>query len=195
MPRVRFWIMTAVIVLVAIAALVATLDRTLPLLAAGESATMHKPASGWTSETILRKQAIATEIPEYPARAIHAHRSGVAVAMVYLNLAGHVSQVEILRSPGPAISESMRSSLSRWRFKPFRMPNGDPMLISGKITFYFELQKNRGVVLDPAEVGYVGQWPLVLRTEGVARGHVPDARQSTHMLQDRSAKSPRSRER
>lgn len=123
----------------------------------GTRQSAQPPVSGWTLERFLRKWAVKTVTPEFPISAIREHKSGVAVAMVYLDLDGRVSKVEILRSPSPAIADSMSAALSQWIFRPEPTPDGSPILISGKITFYFEIEGNKGVVRDPESAGYVGE--------------------------------------
>lgn len=156
----RFWIVTGGAVCIAFIAGSFALRGVISPVGGAESRRVQPPASAWTSETILRKQAIKVVRPEFPISAIISRSTGVAVAKVYLDRSGHVSQVEVLRSPTPAISGSMSAALSHWVFSPPTAPDGRPLLLSGKISFYFEIQGNKAEVLDPANAGYVGRWPL-----------------------------------
>jgi hypothetical protein len=165
MSKVRLRVTSGIVVSVVAVAAVIAVGRVASSLSSGKPVGITResaqpPISGTTSETFLRKWAVKTVMPEFPTSAIREHRIGVAVAIVYLDLSGRVSKVEILRSPAPAIADSMSAALSQWIFRPEPLPDGRPVLLSGKITFYFEIEGNKGVVLDPSSVGYVGESPL-----------------------------------
>jgi len=164
MSKATGWTAIGIVFFIAVVAIVFRIGAAIAPFSSRADLGTQSPASGWTSETILRKKAVKTVLPEFPVSATREHRSGVAVAMVYLDVRGHVSKVEVLRSPAPAIADSMSVALSQWIFEPFTTPDGQTLLISGKITFYFEIEHNKGVVLDPASVGYVGRWPPDLQT-------------------------------
>jgi outer membrane biosynthesis protein TonB len=157
MSKTNYWTIAGVttFAIAAIAAVLTVGVAVTPSVGRGQQG-MQAPLSGWTSEAILRKQAVKTVLPEFPAAALEAHRTGVAVAMVYLDLSGHVSRVQVLRAPARAIADSMSAALSQWIFRPLRTADGRLVLISGKITFYFEIEGNQALVLDPSSLGYVG---------------------------------------
>jgi TonB family protein len=116
-----------------------------------------------TSEQVLRAHATKVVRPAFPADASRHQQTGVAVAEVHLNPAGLVSQVEILEAPTPSIAQSVSEAVAQWQFTPFTMSSGEPMLLSAKLTFYFEMKGGKGVVLNPADTGYVGKWPETSR--------------------------------
>jgi TonB family protein len=156
MSKTNYWTIAGITFSIAAVAVVFTVGGAVTPSAGRGQQSVQAPLSGWTSETILRKQAVKTVLPEFPAAALEAHRTGVAVAMVYLDLSGHVSRVQVLRSPARAIADSMSAALSQWVFRPLLTADGRLVLISGKITFYFEIEGNKALVLDPSSVGYVG---------------------------------------
>jgi len=135
------------------------------------SQSPNLPVSGWTIERFLRMKATKVIRPDYPEDAIRAHKTGVAVAQIWLNQGGGVSKVEVLEAPCESIANSLRRAVTQWRFEAFTDNNGQPIVVSGKLTFYFQITNGKGTVLDPADTGYVGHWP--------EKGHPPSAQSKT----------------
>ena len=119
-----------------------------------------------TSERILRTMKISGDLPSFPSDAFRSCSFGVAVASVQLDPKGKVSSIQMLQSPAPSISKSISQTLSNWRFKPYFLKNGQQVVFSGLLTFYFEPKDGRPVVLNPNETGYVGHWPLMQSRTG-----------------------------
>ena len=117
------------------------------------------PLSGRTSGAVLRSMALKMVLPVYPQDALRKRKTGVAVADIHLSVEGAVTKVEVLEAPDPSIGNSVRDALSRWRFQPTDDSDGERAIeFSGKLVFYFEIRQGKGVVLFPAEAGYVGSW-------------------------------------
>ncbi|MGD0404487.1 MAG: TonB family protein [Candidatus Acidiferrales bacterium] len=113
--------------------------------------------SGWTIERILRSRAVKVVKPIFPEDAIRNQTTGVVVAEIHLDGSGVVTTVHILQAPSESTAASVSQAVSQWQFQPFPPPD-DKHIISGKLTFYFEFRHGKGIVLDPAETGYVGHW-------------------------------------
>jgi TonB family protein len=114
------------------------------------------PQRAWTSERIMRSKILSTVIPSYPTDAVQSRRNGVCVVYVSLDANGGVSSVQIVESPTMSIFNSVEQAVTRWRFKPFKAKDGEPILMSSKLTFYFEIKNGKGFVFDPNDAGYVG---------------------------------------
>lgn len=112
-----------------------------------------------TSGKVIRSMATKVVRPLFPEDAFHNRKVGVAVAKISLAANGYVLAVEVIETPTASIADSVRSAVAQWQFKPFRTKQGQAMLVSGKLTFYFEIRGGKGVVLDPTEAGYVGTYP------------------------------------
>ncbi len=97
-------------------------------------------------ETSLRRLAVTSVAPEYPASSLEAGASGIAVADVIAAQTGVVQSVEILEAPDQAIADAVRAALTRWKFPAGSFP------IHGKLTFYFRIEKGKGRVLDPQDM-------------------------------------------
>jgi len=100
------------------------------------------------NELSLRKAALTRLIPPLPVSFNQDCKQGVAVATVWVDPSGNVSDVRIETSPSKAIGESMLDALRRWRFLSGQDMN-EATGYMGKITYYFLEQNNHPQVLDP----------------------------------------------
>lgn len=66
--------------------------------------------------------ALSTPAPPYPDMARRYNVSGVVVAKLRVETDGHVSKVEIMRSPADILSDSTIRTCLKWRFKPLPEP-------------------------------------------------------------------------
>jgi TonB family protein len=121
--------------------------------------------TGKTSELNLRRQALRIVLPTYPSVAVRGHKTGVAVAKIYVGADGTVSGSELLESPTPSIADAVSRAVAQWQFKPFVWSDGKSVVVSSVLTFYFEFRNGKPVVLNPDEAGYVGKWPNTSRGE------------------------------
>ncbi|MFZ0821591.1 MAG: energy transducer TonB [Candidatus Acidiferrales bacterium] len=112
-----------------------------------------------TSERALRLHIINAPTPAFPIDALKRGKYGVVVASLDLDASGRVADVRILESPTSSMGDSVAKAISSWQFRPFKRKDGQPMRMSGKLTFYFELRGKEGIVLDPSQAGYVGRFP------------------------------------
>jgi TonB family protein len=120
----------------------------------------NKPAKSFTTAEInLRRMARKRSQPIYPEDALRDFKTGVAVAEIHLDERGRVVGVDMLEAPSISIRNSVSEALEHWRFDPALDENGKPALLSGKLTFYFEIKDGKGIVFDPADAGYLGRWP------------------------------------
>jgi TonB family protein len=122
-------------------------------------ASSDSPLSGWTVESILRAHATRTLRPEYPTDALLAGSYGVVVVEINLDITGLVAKQQILEAPCESIAKAVTQAVDQWHFGAFKDSHGRPMLVSGKLTFYFEIKDRKGFVLNPDETGYVGPGP------------------------------------
>jgi TonB family protein len=116
------------------------------------------PTRGHTSEATLRRIATKTILPSFPDDAARDNKTGVAVSEIQIDTGGHVSVVKVLEAPSPSIAESVSTALQKWEFRPLLDSDRKPVLLSGKITFYFEKVSGVPHVYDPIAIGYVGRW-------------------------------------
>jgi TonB family protein len=133
-----------------------SLSMLLALPAFAQSSSVAAGAT--TSGAGLRSLAVSKIRPIYPHDALKESITGVAVAQIHLTVEGRVETVNILQAPSPSIGQAVKSAVIQWRFQPNNGSNGEPpLLVSGKLVFYFEIRGGKGVVLFPEETGYVGR--------------------------------------
>jgi len=103
-------------------------------------------------EIALRASAVRMIPPTYPRRSVAGRTEGVAVADLELTRDGAVRGVTILESPDSEIARELTTVLKQWRFSltSEEGPLAD-LPVRGKLTYYFVLEGQDGVVLTPLE--------------------------------------------
>lgn len=125
----------------------------LPILAFAFSAPLamgvqYKVAT--VPEKTLRKFAKTVVMPQYPDASQRDGAQGVAVAQLDINEEGTVNKVEVLEAPDDAIANALVTALKMWTFqRPIEDSTNKPIRLTGKLTFYFVIEKGRGVVRNP----------------------------------------------
>lgn len=122
------------------------------LILAGLTFLMSRPvySTGYVviGEARLRKLAITSPTPEYPATSKRNRATGVSVTKFYVDEKGHVENIQVLQAPDQFIEASLVKAISQWKFQPYHS-DGRLMRILGKLTFYFVLERGRGRVQNP----------------------------------------------
>jgi TonB family protein len=114
-------------------------------------ATQDKPAI-LVGEDGMRKSATKTVMPAYPQEALKKRLHGVCVSEVQYDGKGDVTKVSILEGPADTIGDSVTQALKQWKFVPSKRMDGTPVNIRGKLTFYFEIDKDgKGRVENPKQ--------------------------------------------
>ncbi len=98
--------------------------------------------------------------PIYPKDEVQNRKHGVCVVSIILDANGRVTSVQALETPTISMFNSVAKAVAQWTFKPFKSQDGEPILMSGRLTFYFEIKNGKGLVLDPKDAGYVGTYPV-----------------------------------
>jgi TonB family protein len=99
-------------------------------------------------EAVVRRLATSTVLPVYPESSKNRGTKGVAVAQVYVNEKGLLSDVEILEAPDSEIEEAVIKAVKRWKFNSVRV-DGKAMAFAGKLTFYFVINDGQASVQNP----------------------------------------------
>jgi TonB family protein len=114
-------------------------------------------------EQSLRARAIASPKPAYPRDLVKRGVEGPAVASVIVGEDGTVEAVVVIQSPDPLIASEMQQALKAWTFRPLRIgmgPSGQPARVASKLTLYFRVKDNIGIVLNPAELSAAANGPV-----------------------------------
>jgi len=123
------------------------------------SASTSFVAEGWqanvirTAESGIRRLATQKPSPVYPPASIAQKRTGVAVATIVSQPDGRVTTVTVLEAPDDATGAAVREALLKWVIAPMTvMGRTEPYGVSGRVTFYFRIEKGQGRVLSPEEM-------------------------------------------
>jgi len=104
------------------------------------------------NEDGMRKSASKTVMPSYPAEALKRREQGVAVVEVQYDTKGDVVNTSVVETPSKSIGDEVVKAVRQWKFVPSAKRDGTPVSIRGKLTFYFEIDKQgKGVVQNPKQ--------------------------------------------
>ena len=101
----------------------------------------------------IRKSASKTVMPLYPEEALKKREQGVAVIELEFDAKGDVVDISVLETPSKSIGDAVVIAAKQWKFVPTRKKgDGAPVSIRGKLTFYFEIDKDgKGRVQNPKQ--------------------------------------------
>jgi TonB family protein len=100
----------------------------------------------------MRKSASKTVMPTYPEEAVKKREQGVAVIELVYDAKGDVVSTDVLEAPSKSIGDSVVRALKQWKFVPSKKEDGTPVSVRGKLTFYFEIDKEgNGRVQNPKQ--------------------------------------------
>lgn len=100
----------------------------------------------------MRKSTSKTVMPSYPPDAIKKREQGVAVVELVYDAKGDVINTAILEAPARSIGDAVIAAVKQWKFVPSKKRDGTPVSIRGKLTFYFEIDKDgKGQVQNPKQ--------------------------------------------
>lgn len=100
----------------------------------------------------MRKSASRTVMPSYPDEALKKRQQGVAVVELEYDAKGTVVSSFILEAPSKSIGDAVVSAVKQWKFVPSKKQDGTAVSVRGKLTFYFEIDKEgNGRVQNPKQ--------------------------------------------
>ena len=100
----------------------------------------------------MRKSASKTVMPAYPEDALKKREQGVAVVEVEYDAKGDVVDTAVLEAPSKGIGDAVLVAIKQWKFVPSKKQDGTHVSIRGKLTFYFEIDKQgKGLVQNPKQ--------------------------------------------
>ena len=98
----------------------------------------------------MRKSAAKIVMPSYPEEAVKKREQGVAVIELVYDARGDVVSTSVLEAPSKSIGDAVIRALEQWKFVPSKKEDGTPVSVRGKLTFYFEIDKEgAGRVQNP----------------------------------------------
>ena len=100
----------------------------------------------------MRKSASKTVMPLYPDEALKNREQGVVVVELQYDAKGDVVNTAVLESPSKSIGDAVVRATKQWKFVPSKKEDGTPVNVRGKLTFYFEIDKDgKGLVQNPKQ--------------------------------------------
>jgi TonB family protein len=100
----------------------------------------------------MRKSASKIVMPSYPNEALKKREQGVAVVELEYDAKGEVVNTTVLETPSKSIGEAVVRAIKQWKFAPSKKQDGTPVSVRGKLTFYFEIDKEgNGRVQNPKQ--------------------------------------------
>jgi TonB family protein len=100
----------------------------------------------------MRKSASKTVMPAYPDEAVKKREQGVAVVELQYDAKGDVVDTNVLETPSRSIGDAVIRAVNQWKFVPSKKQDGAPVSVRGKLTFYFEIDKEgKGLVQNPKQ--------------------------------------------
>jgi TonB family protein len=91
-------------------------------------------------------------MPLYPEDAIKKREQGVAIIELQHNSKGDVVNTAVLEAPSRSIGDAIVTAVKQWKFAPSKKEDGTPVSVRGKLTFYFEIDKEgKGLVKNPKQ--------------------------------------------
>jgi TonB family protein len=100
----------------------------------------------------MRKSASKTVMPLYPAEALKKREQGVTVVELQYDTKGDVVDTSVLEAPSKSIGDAVVVAVKQWKFVPSKKEDGTPVSIRGKLTFYFDIDKDgKGRVQNPKQ--------------------------------------------
>ena len=100
----------------------------------------------------MRKSASKTVMPSYPEEALKKREQGVVVVDVQYDAKGDVVDTAVLEAPSKSIGDAVVRAIKQWKFVPSKKQDGTGVSVRGKLTFYFEIDKDgKGLVQNPRQ--------------------------------------------
>ena len=127
------------------------LGAALVVLVAAGHAAQGLPRRILLSEGPLRKLALSTPLPRYPQKSVRQRKQGVGVSQILVNEKGVVAATRILEAPDDHIAKAVEAAVKKWTFRP-QTVKGKPVSVSGKLTFYFVIERAGARVVSPDEM-------------------------------------------
>jgi protein TonB len=92
-------------------------------------------AAGITEPVLVEKT-----LPVYPANAKEEGVQGIVLLRAALDTSGTPSDIRVLRSADPRLSEAAVAAVRQWRWEPARTSDGTPIAVYFTLTINFKLK-------------------------------------------------------
>jgi len=112
-------------------------------------------------EAGARKIAQASPLPEYPEEAVPGSSAGRVFVAVEFGTDGKFSRMKVHESPGPQVTEAVKTALEKWKLRQLFDGGGQPIKTRTALRFHFVFEDGKGrvdVATEQEQLEFGGQW-------------------------------------
>ncbi|MGO8734299.1 MAG: TonB family protein [Terriglobia bacterium] len=103
------------------------------------------------AEATLRRLAVKTVMPSFPESRLVSNKTGVLVVSVVVDEEGKVFHSNVREAPAPALGEAAEAAVKQWTFRSTTVA-GRSARVEGHLTFYYVIERGRGIFLNAGEM-------------------------------------------
>jgi TonB family protein len=111
-------------------------------------------------EITIRKSAIESPLPIYPAEAIERNISGVIRIRLAISAEGKVIKIKVKPRTNPILTRAVADAVRQWTFEPWIGPGNTPRAAISRLAFRFDITDGEGHVAmydpKPEEIECLG---------------------------------------
>ena len=89
---------------------------------------------------ITHPAVVSQVLPQYPESAVKEKITGVVVLELMVDTEGKPSDLKVLESPDPRLTEAAVAAVKQWKFAPARKPDGTPVTVRSTLSLNFRLK-------------------------------------------------------
>lgn len=98
------------------------------------------------SESKTRKFAENAPLPEYPEETEPGSSAGVVFVAVEFGTDGRFNKMKVHQTPGPRVTEAVKTALEKWKLKELFDGGGQPIKSRTGLRFHFVFEDGKGRV-------------------------------------------------
>ena len=113
------------------------------------------------SESKARKFAENAPLPEYPEETEPGSSAGVFFVAVEFGTDGRFSKMKVHQTPGPQVTEAVKTALEKWKLKELFDGGGQPVKTRTGLRFHFVFADGKGrvdVANEQEQLEFGGEW-------------------------------------
>jgi hypothetical protein len=137
------------------------------ILLVGSAVVMTVPAEPQLTNTQCvpelgaRKIAENSPLPEYPEEKEPGSSAGLVFVAVEFGTDGKFSKMKMHETPGPQVTEAVKTALEKWKLRELFDGGGQPIKTRTALKFHFVFEDGKGrvdVATEQEQLEFGGQW-------------------------------------
>lgn len=112
-------------------------------------------------EVKTRKYAQNSPLPEYPEETEPGSSAGLVFIAVEFGTDGKFSKMKVHETPGPQVTEAVKTALEKWKLRELFDGGGQPIKTRTALKFHFVFEDGKGrvdVATEQEQLQFGGQW-------------------------------------